>query len=68
MQKTQDTRLQSLVWEDALEKEWQPSTLAWKIPRTEGAWCATVHGVAKSQTWLRMHTLYYLHYLLRKSK
>ena len=25
MQKTQDTRLQSLVWQDPLEKEWQPT-------------------------------------------
>ena len=44
------------------------SILAWKIPWTGGAWRATVHGVAKSQTRLRMHTQYYLHYLLRKSK
>ena len=28
------------------------STLAWKIPWTEEPWWATVHGVAKSQTWL----------------
>ena len=28
------------------------STLAWKIPWTEGAWWATVHGVTKSQTRL----------------
>ena len=26
------------------------SILAWKIPRDKGAWWATVHGVAKSQT------------------
>ena len=24
----------------------------WKIPKTRGAWRATVHGVAKSWTWL----------------
>ena len=29
--------------------------LAWRIPR-RGAWQATVHGVAKSQTWLSTHT------------
>ena len=28
------------------------STLAWKIPWTEGAWQATVHGVTKSKTRL----------------
>ena len=28
------------------------STLAWKIPWTEGAWWAAVHGVAKSRTRL----------------
>ena len=33
----QETRVQSLGWEDALEKEMatHPSTLAWKIPRME---------------------------------
>ena len=34
MQKTQETWVQSLGWEDALEK-WQPSILAWKSPWTE---------------------------------
>ena len=29
-----------------------PNTLSGKIPWTEGAWQATVHGVAKSQTQL----------------
>ena len=28
------------------------SILAWKIPMDRGAWWATVHGVAKSQTRL----------------
>ena len=33
----QETRVQSLGWEDPLEKEMatHSSTLAWKIPRTE---------------------------------
>ena len=26
--------------------------LAWRIPMERGAWCATVHGVTKSQTQL----------------
>ena len=28
------------------------SILAWRIPMDRGAWRSTVHGVAKSQTWL----------------
>ena len=34
---TRETRVQSLVWEDPLEKETaiHPSTIAWKIPWTE---------------------------------
>ena len=31
------------------------STLAWKIPWTEEAWQAAVHGVAKSRTQLNFH-------------
>ena len=40
--------------EDPLEKETAPhsSTLAWKNPMDGGAWRATVHEVAKSQTRL----------------
>ena len=35
-----ETRVRSLGWEDPLEKEMaaHSSTLAWKIPRTRGAW------------------------------
>ena len=42
----------SLGWEDALEKGMatHSSILAWRIPMDRGAWRATVHGVAKSQT------------------
>ena len=34
---TWETRVQSLVWEDPLEKDMaiHSSTIAWKIPRTE---------------------------------
>ena len=48
----QDTRVQSLGWEDLLEKEMATpsSILAWKIPWTEEPGRATVHGVAKSWT------------------
>ena len=48
-----ETWVQSLGWEDPLEKEMatQSGILAWEIPVDKGAWQATAHGVAKSQTW-----------------
>ena len=48
----QETQVQSLDWEDRLGKEMatHSSILAWRIPMNRGAWRATVHGVAKSQT------------------
>ena len=51
----QETRVQSLGWEDPLEKEMatRSGILAWKIPWTEEPGRATVHGVAKSQTLSR---------------
>ena len=54
----QETRLQSLGWEDPLEKEMaaHSSTLAWKNPMDGGAWQATVHGVTKSRTRLSNFT------------
>ena len=48
-----ETQVQALGWEDPLEKEMaiHSSTIAWrKVPMDRGAWWATVHGVAKSQT------------------
>ena len=44
----------SLIWEDALEEGMatHSSILAWEIPLVRGAWLATIHGVAESQTWL----------------
>ena len=54
----QETWVQSLGWEDPLEKgvATHTSILAWRIPWTwdacvdSGARWATVHGVAKSRT------------------
>ena len=48
----QEMQIQSLGWEDSLEKEkaTHSSILAWEIPKDRGAWWATIHGVAKSQT------------------
>ena len=47
--------VKSLGWEDLLEEEMatHSSILAWKIPWTEEHGRATVHGVGKSQTWLK---------------
>ena len=50
----QETWVRSLAKEDALEKgrATHSSILAWENPMERGAWWATVHGVAKSQTQL----------------
>ena len=50
----QETRVQSLVWEDPLEQGMatHSSILAWRIPIDRGTRQATVHGVTKSQTRL----------------
>ena len=47
----QETQVQSLGWEDSLEKgkATHCSILAWEIPWTEEPG-STVHGVTKSQT------------------
>jgi len=45
----------TLGWEDPLEEGMatHSSILAWRIPMDRGAWLATVHRVAKSQTQLK---------------
>ena len=50
----QETWIQSLGWEDSLEKGMtaHSNILAWRIPMDSGAWQATVHGVTKSRTEL----------------
>ena len=50
-----ETWVQSLGWEDPLEEGMatHSSILAWRILMDRGAWWATVHGVAMSQTQLR---------------
>ena len=52
----QETQVQSLGWEDPLEKEMatHSSILVWEIPMDRAAWRATGHGVAKSWTQLSM--------------
>ena len=48
------TCFRSRGWENSLEKVMATcsSTLAWRIPKDEGAWWATVHGVTKGQMQL----------------
>jgi len=48
----QETWVQSLGGEDPLEEGMAThfSILTWRIPMDRGAWLATVHGIAKSQT------------------
>ena len=50
----QEIQVQSLGWEDPLEKGMAThfNILAWRIPWTDRAWRATVHGIAKSRTQL----------------
>ena len=50
----QETWVQSLSWEDPLEKgvATHSCILAWRIPKDRGGWRATVHGVTKSWTQL----------------
>ena len=47
-----ETQVQSLGWEDLLEKEMatNSSILVWRIPMDREAWQATVHGFAKYWT------------------
>ena len=61
--------VQSFGWEDPLEVEMatHSSVLAWKNSMERGAWCVTVHRVAKSWTQLSTsstsstHTIYEAH-------
>ena len=56
------TWVQSLGWEDPLEEGManHSNILAWRIPMDRGAWWATVHGLAKSWTWLSDYHIYNL--------
>ena len=48
-----------LGWEDPLEKDMatHSSVLAWRILMDRGAWRATVHGVAESDTTEQLSTV-----------
>ena len=58
MQETQETQVQSLDWEDPLEKEMatHSSVLTWKIPRTEGPGCYSLWGHKESDTTKQLIT------------
>ena len=47
-----ETWVQSLGWEDPLKESMatHSSILAWRIPMGRGAWQATAHGVAESDS------------------
>ena len=55
MQEVWETQVWSLGREGPLEEEMaaHSSILVWRIPMDRAAWWATVHGVAKSWTWLK---------------
>ena len=54
----QETWVQSLDWEDPLEKGMAAlsSVLAWRISMDRGAWRAAVHRVAESDTTEQLST------------
>ena len=56
----QETWVRSLGWEDSLKEGMATysSFLAWKIPMDRGAWQATIHGVAKSDTTQQPSTIF----------
>ena len=66
MQETQETWVRSLGQEDALEKEMaiHSSISCLENSMNRGAWQAILHGLAKSQTWLRKHIHMPLHILI----
>ena len=53
----QEAWVQPLGWEDSLEKGMatHSSIFAWEIATDRGAWQATVHGVAESDTTEQLH-------------
>ena len=54
----QETRVQSLSQEDALEKE-MATHCCLENPTDRGSWWAIIHGIANSWTRLSMHACIY---------
>ena len=65
----QETWVQSLGQKDLLGKKMatHSSIHAWRIPWTRGVWWATVHGFAKTRTWLSDFTFTLLCITRRKN-
>ena len=66
----QETWVRSLSWGDPLEEGMatHSNILAWRMPMDRGAWQATVHGVAKSQTQLSELAHTRIHFSSRKGR
>ena len=64
----QETWVQSLGWEDSLQKEWLPTPYSCLgNSMDKGAWQATVPGITTSQAWLsdfHTHAYAYTFYLV----
>ena len=61
---TQETRVHCLGQEDPLEKGKPLQYSCLENPMDRGAWRATVHGVAKSWTWLSWTSLHFHHFFI----
>ena len=59
-----ETQVQSLGWEDPLEKE-MATYFCLENPMDRGAWRATVHGVSKS--WTRLSEFTFTHSIINWS-
>ena len=62
----QEAQVQSLGLEDPLEKEMatHSSILAWEIPWIDESGGATIHGVAKNQTRLKMFPDFFFYFAI----
>ena len=53
-----ESSVRSLHWKDPLEEDMATHSIivAWRVPTDRGAWQATVHGFAESDTTERLST------------